>query len=381
MLPVRAYQLAGSWAVWAWSVIVVFSFLCACVFGSLCVRYPGDAGVANAIDAAFGKSIRNMTSLFLIFSVPFGAAAVLLTASEYLVQITGWNASAAGYGMIAVCVLILCCRVDFMGGVSFALSSLCAATLFLGALTSLLFRPLPFVINTPFEPDRFGHTVLILLWAVFGWEIIGNYTRDVRDTRKTTTWAVALSFVVIAAIDLSVAMAVQWSEGGVPLDGGVSVAGILYSLFGAWSQHVSAFLGVSLCATAWLLYTGGTSRLIASLSDEGLLPRLLGQRSKAHVPVAATVMLGIVNCAVLFLAKKGVMDFEGIVGTTNCFMSTYALIGAMAAIKTLKSKAIIVAGSLLVVLFGTVLALYSPRPVLILILALCAFFSLKRKGK
>ncbi len=380
MLPEMALRMAGDWAVWAWGVIVVFSFLCACVFGELCIRHPGDAGVSSAVEAAFGRSIRNLASLFLILSVPFGSAAVLLTAGDCLLRVTGWeSAVATGYGIVAVCVLILCCRVDFLGGVLFVLSSVSAAVLLSGALTSLALFPLPFVVSAPFDPDRFGHTVLILLWAVFGWEIIGNYTRDVRDLRRTTVRAVALSFVVIATIYIAVAMAIQWSDGGLP--GRIpSVAGILHPLFGAWSERICAFLGAGLCATTWLLYTGGTSRLMAALSEERLLPGFFGWRSRVDVPVAATFAIGIVNCAVLFLVGKDVIDFQSIVGITNCFMSAYALIGALAAIRLPGSRAIAIAAGLLAAMFVVMLVFWSPGPILILILVLCAFFVMKGKS-
>ena len=46
------------------------------------------------------------------------------------------------------------------------------------------------------EPARFGYGLLLLFWTVVGWEIIGNYSAEIRDPGRTIPRSVALSVAV-----------------------------------------------------------------------------------------------------------------------------------------------------------------------------------------
>jgi amino acid efflux transporter len=212
MLPSTIYELVGEWAIVAWLIIIGVSLLTAYIFGAISIRYPGDAGIANAVNSAFGGQIKVLSSLYLILGVSVGAAAVLLTASEYLSQLGWGDPFYIGYGLTAVCVLLLFCRITFVGKISLLLSTVSAVVLFTGSAVSLSNHHKAFAITDTFQPQSFGYAVLILFWAVFGWDIIGNYTDEVKDIRKTTTRGMSLSFIVIAAVYLVVAAAMQWSD-------------------------------------------------------------------------------------------------------------------------------------------------------------------------
>ncbi|HHD57345.1 MAG TPA: amino acid permease, partial [Desulfobulbaceae bacterium] len=84
ILPPLVYQVAGNQALAAWMLIVGLSFFFAVIFGRLSILFPGDAGVARAIEEAFGSRVKKLTSLYLIGAVLFGPVAVLLTAAKYL---------------------------------------------------------------------------------------------------------------------------------------------------------------------------------------------------------------------------------------------------------------------------------------------------------
>ena len=64
LLPPLVYQVAGVWALPAWVVMVCVSFFFAFIFSSLTILSPGDAGVANAIEKAFGKQVKLLASFY-----------------------------------------------------------------------------------------------------------------------------------------------------------------------------------------------------------------------------------------------------------------------------------------------------------------------------
>lgn len=373
MLPSTIYQLVGDWAIAAWLIIIGVSLLTAFIFGVISIRYPGDAGIANAVNQAFGGQIKVLSSLYLILGVSVGAAAVLMTASEYLSQLGWGDPFYIGYGLAAGCMLLLFCRITFVGKISLLMSTVSAVVLFAGSVVSLTKSPQDFVITDSFQPHSFGYAVLILFWAVFGWDIIGNYTGEVKDIRKTTSRGIILSFIVIAAVYLVVAAAIQWSDPAGD-GGGHSLGGIMYPLFGDRGQQVIAGLGVFLCASTYLLYVGGISRLTASLSGDKILPAFLGHRTKYNIPSVAIGIIGLVNTAVILFMQLGAYDISALVLIANSFLGMNALIGILAGIKLLKSRVVAVLGTILSLFLVIVIGMYSSRSLLLIISVLCVFF-------
>ncbi|MFC3746066.1 APC family permease [Paenibacillus sp. GCM10012306] len=376
MLPATIFELVGEWAIIAWLIIIGVSLLTAYIFGAISIRYPGDAGIANAVNSAFGGQIKVLSSLYLILGVSVGAAAVLLTASEYLSQLGWGDPFYIGYGLTAGCVLLLFCRITFVGKISLLLSTVSAVVLFTGSAVSLTNHSKNFIITDTFQPQSFGYAVLILFWAVFGWDIIGNYTSEVKDIRKTTSRGIILSFIVIAAVYLVVAAAMQWSN----LAGageGHSLGGIMYPLFGDRGQQIIAGLGVFLCASTYLLYVGGISRLTASLSGDRILPAFLGQRTKHNTPYAAIGVIGLVNAAVILFMQLGTYDISVLVLIANSFLGMNALIGILAGIKLLKSRVVAILGIILSLFLIAVIGMYSSRSLQLIISVLCVFFIYK----
>ncbi|MFF2908326.1 APC family permease [Paenibacillus sp. NPDC057934] len=374
MLPPTIYELVGEWAIVAWLIIIGVSLLTAYIFGAISIRYPGDAGIANAVNSAFGGQIKVLSSLYLITGVSVGAAAVLLTASEYLSQLGWGDPFYIGYGLTAVCVLLLFCRITFVGKISLLMSTVSAVVLFTGSVVSLSNHPKVFAITDNFQPQSFGYAVLILFWAVFGWDIIGNYTDEVKDIRKTTRRGMSLSFIVIAGVYLVVAAAMQWSDPAGD-GGGHSLGGIMYPLFGEQGQQIIAGLGVFLCASTYLLYVGGISRLTASLSGDRILPAFLGQRTKHNTPFAAIGIIGLVNAGVILFMQLGAYDISVLVLIANSFLGMNALIGILAGIKLLKSRVVAILGAILSLFLVVVIGMYSSRSLLLINIVLCVFFS------
>jgi len=91
IIPPLSLTAMGSWAIAGWLVIVLLSFIFALIFAKLSILFPGDAGVAGAIESAFGTGYKLLASYFLTGAGLFGPVAVIVTAASYL-NINGtWN--------------------------------------------------------------------------------------------------------------------------------------------------------------------------------------------------------------------------------------------------------------------------------------------------
>jgi APA family basic amino acid/polyamine antiporter len=127
-----------------------------------------------------------LTSFYLIFAVFFGPIAVLLTASsfleEYFIDINGLTIT---FGLYILTYLLLIIRIDFLGKLMLSVTSL-ATILFLISSVVILLSVDNFVFNLPnFNIQDIGYSFLLVFWAIVGWEVVGNYSADVKDKKQS----------------------------------------------------------------------------------------------------------------------------------------------------------------------------------------------------
>jgi APA family basic amino acid/polyamine antiporter len=373
ILPPLVYQVAGNWAFLAWLLIVGASFFFATIFGRLSILFPGSGGVANAIAYAFGERVKLLTSYYLIGAVLFGPVAVMLTAARYLEMDSGYPLAMIGAAPLAVCTGMLLLQVTSIGRISLFISTLVAATLFAGATSVLLFHRKLSLTLPPFSGSEFGYGLLLLFWTVVGWEVVGNYSGDVRDPEKTIPRAVTFSVCIMALVSLSVAAAVQMIDPELIAGNSITITDLIRPLFGNLSDAGMALLVTSLCITSYLLFTGGVARLIAFLADQRELPGFLAQKLPGKAPASAILFLASCHLLVLLGVYFGLTDIEQLVALANGFFIANALIGILAAIKLLKNGILRIAAMLLSLVF-TGIFLQSAIPVIAIILGMGIYF-------
>lgn len=392
ILPPVVLGVAGAWALPAWLVMIAVGVVFALVFGELSVLFPGDGGVSVAVGHAFGPQGRRLASLYLVVAVLFGPVAVLLTGVRYL-PLGGMPPVGVAYGLLLVCAGLLLRQVASLGRVALVLSSVSAGLLFAGGVVTLgdaastLWRgagwgmaggmpgDMPgmagagilsaFALPAP-DWSMLGHALLLLFWIVVGWEVVGNYSAEVRNPRRTIRKAVIRALAAVTAVDLAVAGGMQWlavrntapgtaaaaSNIAVPPDG---VAALLTPLFGAWGGPVLGALALALCATTYLMFVGGVARLAASLAEDGILPRAVGLRAGTGAPAGGIGLLCGAHMVVLAAVGRGAIDVTGLVALADGFLLANALCGVLTAVRLLRGP-LRWGAAILALVLGAVLA-------------------------
>ncbi|MFS1511385.1 APC family permease [Chengkuizengella sp. SCS-71B] len=369
LLPPIIFEVAGDYAILSWITIMLINWFFAFLFGSLSVKFPGNSGVTQAVEDVFGKYIKYLTSFFLIGAVCFGPIAVLMTAAQFIhfdgFLSTKWIA----FLLMGITILILLLNVSFIGKIAFVLSSVSALLLFSGGLTSLIQYPKTELFTTSFDISSFGYSLLLLFWTIVGWEVIGNYSNDVKNVRSTIPKAVGFSALIISIVCLMVAASIQWSD--IPNISGASqitVASILTPIFGSLTGLIIGFIAPGLCLSSIILFIGGTARLIRGMAEEGILPKKLSYRTKTNVPLGGIIALSCFHIFVFVLAFLDLINITQIVAIADVFFISNVFVTLLAAIKLFDQK--IVKMMIVMMLFVLFVFLSFSSPIILVFIAI-----------
>ena len=344
ILPPLAIEVAGPWALPAWGVTMLFGVAFAYIFARVGTLFPGEGGAADAVVEAFGPWARDMGAYALSGAALFGPAAVMLTVADYLPPALLPDSPAAR-GLAAAVVqvlsaLLLAGGLKTMSRVTTILATSATGLLLAGSVATLVFHRSPGAVDAlltmpPMHVPTMGYTLLLLFFAVVGWEVVGNYGAEVRDPRRTMVRAALLAGAVVGLVSLAVAAGLQL--GTFPLKAGHGVAGLLHPLFGPLAPWIMSGLVTALCVTTYLMFVGAVIRLVAHLARQGGLPAALDRRNGRGVPVAVLAVYTAVHIGQLVLVSLGVLDIAGILAIADGFFLVNALLGALAAAKLLCS--------------------------------------------
>jgi amino acid efflux transporter len=378
ILPPIIYRLVQEWAIYAWLAIIIIGFLFAYVCGSLSIRFPGDGGITNAVGHAFGRYTKQLASIYLIIGVVFGAAAVLMTAADYVSKLNYMSATVSGYVLLAICFGCSLKNLSFLGKIIFIVSLVSVVVLSLGGVAALISYRQPFLIRGAFAPQAFGYSLLLLFWTILGWEIIGNYSAEVRDPRKTITRSIIVSAVIIAVIDIIIVAALQWTDTPRYWHGDITITTIIYPVFRGLSNGVMAVITLLLCCSTYLFYVGGIARLMAGLAEDKVLPAWLSLRSQRNVPIRAVIVIGALHLAVLGSMQYGYLTVEKLVAFANGFFLGHVLLGIGSAVWLGEQVYIRICGCILGVIFLTMLFCFASKTSLTVICVMAALFVLRQ---
>ena len=339
LLPPIAISVLGDQAIFAWIIIMLLGIVFAYVFAKMSLMISGNEGMSTVIGQAFGPACRELASNYLTAAVCFGPVAVLLTASEFLSHpLKNLNFSKTGLALVVLilCVTVLLRGITTVGNMTLILSSLTAVLLVGGSIYSLLAQAeIIYPAGLP-EPGKLGYTLLLLFWAIIGWEVIGNYVEEVHKPEKTIMRAMKLSVAAITAVYILSAFALQ---NRIQLQGArsasVNMSLILVPLFGDFAYVLMGVVAAGLCFCTLLMILGAVTRQIAARAENGKLPAFLKMKPQEKAPKRALFLLTGWHVILLVLIHFQLLSIEEIVGIANTFFIGNALLGLTASIKFL----------------------------------------------
>lgn len=351
-LPPLVYNLTGNLSLPVWLVMLLLGFAFALVLGDLSIKFPGDEGVTNAVEAAFSTKYKYLTSYYLVSAVLFGPVAVYLVGAKFIQPLLGLDVFTISLVMLVLVCFALLRPIHFLGTLSLIVTTTIAIILTLGSSATLLGHETTFSLVGEFDGVIISRALLFAFWSIVGWEVVGNYSREVVQPEIVIPRAVKISAVVISVIYLMVICAIQFTD----LKGENAITTLISPIFGEKSALVMAVLALMLCISTILLFVGGVARLIAGISSGQKYPlNLLSKRLQNGAPLGAVLFLCAANGIVLFLVHLKIFTTEDLVALADGFFIANAAIALLAAYKLATRKSIRYTALLLAIVFGCVL--------------------------
>jgi amino acid efflux transporter len=334
LVPALAAQAAGPASIVAWAVLLVLSAPLAVTFAALGVRHPVAGGVSAYVREGFGEDAAALTGGWFLAAVFCGAPAVALIGGYYVADLTG-----SGTGVAASVGLAMFAAVLGANAFGLRISSglqLVLASVLIGVLAIAISVALPSRATHnwhPFTPDGWwavGTAANILVWLFVGWEAVAQLAGDFRRPERDLPRAMALAFAIVTVVYVGLAIATV----GVASARGsrVPLADLIGVGFGRIGRDATAVLAVALTMGTMNVYVGGTSKLMASLANEGALPARLGGDSFRSVPRRPLLVIALVGLPMFAGLLAGLTTTDALVRATSaCFVAVYVLALASAA--------------------------------------------------
>lgn len=352
-----------------WSVILILGFLFALIFAKLSILYKGEGGVSLATKQSLGKKYQLLSSFYLICAVIFGPVAVLLIAAEFIQEFFPTiNLVYLSFFIYVITYILLLTKITFLGKLMLIVSST-ISFIFLIASIFILLQVENFSFSLPnIQTKEVGYSFLIIFWSIVGWEVIGNYSNEIKND-KTMTYAVLISAIIISSIYILIAFAICFGEFN---QGSFKLIYLITPIFSSFSTILLSSISLVLCIGTLILFVGSVSRLMSSLN----LTKYTSMKNKNGIAIGALNILSLSYILLLILVYLSYLNLNNLVAFADGFFIANAIIGLMTAIKIFKNGFLRVASIILCFVFIAIL-LFSNIFILLLIFALFLFTYLR----
>jgi len=306
----------------------------AVVFIRMALRTKTDSGIAALVAREWGPVWGELASNYLTGAVVFGGVPVLLTAGRLwpTTLAFGLDPGVLAFVLLGITVALLLAGLTTVSRLTLILSSTTAVALVASGVLGLFQAPHVVWPAPTWNLPTLGPTLLILFWAVVGWEVIGNYTSQVQNPEKTIPRAGLVSLAAVTLVYLATTLTLQTLGLGSEAP---TIATVLGPLFGLWAPMTAGLLAGGLCQVSVLMFMGAVTRMTAQRAREGAMPRWLAEKTEGQTPRKAILTLGAIAAGLLTLVAWGITTLEALVSIANLFFLGNALLGLAAAWKIL----------------------------------------------
>jgi len=371
--------MVGNYSLFVWLTILVLGFAFALIFGKLAILFPGEAGVSLATREAMGKKYQQLTAFYLILAVFFGPVAVLLIAGDFIQSyFPNTDLVFLAFGIYVITYALLLVKIDFLGKIMLVVSST-VAIIFLVSSIYILVQTETFSFVLPqIDVEKIGYSFLLIFWSIVGWEVIGNYSNEVKDS-ETLKKAVVFSAVSVSIIYALISLAVCFGEFPLKDVEPFKLVWLLEPIFGVYANIILVTMSLILCIGTLILFVGGVARLIFALSEKksNFITKKTSINFKNGTPIGALNALSFIYMITLYLVYIEFLSLDNLVAFADGFFIANAIIGLVTAIMLFEKSFLRYSAFVLAFLFTCIL-LFSNIYILITIVVLFIYTYLKK---
>ncbi|WP_368031353.1 APC family permease [Arcobacter sp. s6] len=373
LLPSMLYNMIGNYSLIIWASILSLGFIFALIFGKLAILYPGDGGVSLATKEALGKKYQLLTSFYLICAVFFGPVAVLLIAGQFIKPyFPDTSVVVLGFCIYVITYILLLLKIDFIGKLMLVVSSAITLIFFISSINILLQTSSFKFIIPSIEVSQLGYSFLLAFWAIVGWEVIGNYSNEVKET-KTLTNAVIFSAIIVSLVYILICLAIVFGDFEHKSTEKFKLLWLIEPIFKSYSNMILSTVSLVLCVGTLILFVGGVARLISSLKLTSYTSKHLSNKT----PIGALNLLSLIYIITLILVYFKILTLDNLVAFADGFFIANAIIGLITAI-VLFEKGFLKNCSIFLTLVFFIILLFSNIFILITIISLFIFTYFKK---
>ncbi|MFI6684214.1 APC family permease [Streptomyces sp. NPDC050485] len=300
VIPVLAWTTAGPLSLLAWGVLILYSYPFALVFAKLSTLHPTSKGVAQFVEAAFGRRPGRVAALYLLMTLLAANPVLGLIAGRYLLAALAPGASNQASLGTGGLVILGCIALNLLGVKVSGRVQLAVLVVVTGVLCAVIVLALPQGDAASLHPVAphgwavFGDCLLICFFGFIGWENAAPIAEEVRDPARAFPRGILCAVCVVGVLYFAMALTValtlpsdQNTEEG--LTGFTRLLRIATGTDHATAGYLVAAVLLVLTTNAWCL---GTSRVVFALAREGIVPRGLSRISpRTGTPTRAVLAL------------------------------------------------------------------------------------------
>lgn len=332
---------AGPAVVLSFVIAAITAGLTALCYAELASAVPVSGSSYSYAYATLGEGAAMAVAACLILEYLVSSAAVAVGWSEYLnalleatvgVRFPDALSGAPGAGglfNLPAVILVVLCTLLLIRGVSES-ATVNAVMVAIKLAVLLLFVGIAF---TAFDTDNFaeftplgfsgvGAAAGTVFFSFIGLDAVSTAGEEVRDPRRTLPRALMLALVTVTAIYLLVAVSAVGAQPWEEFEGQeAGLAAIMGEVTGsAWPGIVVAAGAVISIFSVTLVTMYAQSRILFSMSRDGMLPPLLSRvNPRTLTPVPTTIIVGVAVAVLAGLIPLDVLADLVSVGTLVAF--------------------------------------------------------------
>lgn len=344
IVPAIVASITGYYSWISWLGMTVLALPVLFVFSWLGKKYPHDAGTAHFVKCAFGDRLSRCISILYLSVIPVGPPVVIITGANYLSFCIGMNSHAVMYlsfFMISIIFIINFFKISITGNIQFFITVVTAGILGLVIYSGLFLNEAKFMFfdDTTVNLDKIAKSMSVIFWCFVGIEAVAHIAPEFKNPDRDFPLTVYVSIgIVVLLYALLCYSALFFSAFGNEEKNMSSLPIIINQSLGRFGASIIGFVGFMTCLGAVNLYVVSFARLLASLSDDGIITLLFSKKNRNGMPIIAMSCVLLLILTTVILKYTLTFGIETIIGCANGVFIMIYIAASLSAIKLLPEQ-------------------------------------------